>query len=399
MKAGRILILIISLFLLIIPKLSYAQGQKEKTFFVNGYLKNMLSFNDVGDSTLIDNLVHNRLDFKWYPNDNWYFHGALRTRFFAGDTPKNFENFDEFLEYDTYFFDLTWTIWQNDAFLLHTMIDRLFFEYTKNDWDVKLGRQRINWGINLVWNPNDIFNAYSYFDFDYEERPGTDAARVEYFTGTNSSIDFAITLPGETTDIFGNTSSTFSTALMWKTNRWNYDFQLLGGFTRENWVVGTGWAGNIKNAGFKGEISYFLPQEETDLDPESLVGSVSIDHTIGDFYYNVSYLYNSAGEVRLGSEGLIAISSRALTAKNLSPYRHSGFLQGSYQFHPLWNAGLGVMVFPPNKAFFLSPFVTWNMLQNFDVDFIVQSFWGEEFLTNEFKSLSTSYFFRVKWSF
>ena len=34
------------------------------------------------------------------------------------------------------------------------------------------GRQRINWGQTFVWNVNDVFNAYSYFDFDYKERPG-----------------------------------------------------------------------------------------------------------------------------------------------------------------------------------------------------------------------------------
>ncbi len=377
---------------------AFAQEDEQPKFFVQGYLKDMISLNDLGDSSLIDNLVHNRLDFRWYPKDNLRFYGSLRTRIFTGETTK-LEGFEEFIEYDTYYFDLTWTVFHKDAFLMQTMIDRLYMEWIQQDFTVKVGRQRINWGINTVWNPNDIFNAYSYFDFDYEERPGTDAVRVEYYTGTNSSIDMAVSLPAASINAAGQDVKTWSAAIMYKTNKWNYDFQFMGGYSRENWVLGTGWAGNLGSAGLKGEVTYFLPENETEEDPEALVGTVSIDHTIGKFFYNISYLFNSAGPVELGPEGLIRLNSRALTAKNLSPYRHSAFFQASYQFHPLINAGTGVMVFPPNKAVFLSPFLSWNIFQDFDLDFIVQGFYGEDFFTGEFRSLSTSYFLRGKWSF
>ncbi len=377
------------------------QGQEEKPkkFFVNGYLKEMISVNHIGDSSLVDNLIHNRLNFKWFPKDNLRFYGSLRTRLFIGETTKYYENFSDFIEYDTYFFDLTWTVLDEDAVLLHTMIDRLYMEWIRKDFTLKVGRQRINWGINTVWNPNDIFNAYSYFDFDYEERPGTDAVRLEYFTGTNSSIDIAVSLPAESRDITGEETNTMSAAIMYKTNKWDYDFQFLGGYSRENWVLGTGWAGNLGSASLKGEVTYFYPRKITPDDRRALVATVAIDHSIGKFFYNISYLFNSAGPSELGSEGLIRLSSRALTAKNLSPYKHSAFVQGSYQLHPLVNAGMGIMMFPPNKAMFFSPFVTWNMLQNFDIDFIVQGFYGEDFISGEFKSLSTSYFLRGKWSF
>ncbi len=377
-----------------------AQEEEPKKFFVNGYLKEMISLNDVGDSTLVDNLIHNRLNFRWYPSDNLRFYGALRSRLFIGETTELFgDQFVDFIEYDTYFFDLSWTIYNEDVFMLHTMIDRLYMEWIHNDLTIKAGRQRINWGINTVWNPNDIFNAYSYFDFDYEERPGADALRMEYYTGTNSSIDIAVSLPAESRFPDGREVNTLSAAMMYKTNKWNYDFQFLAGYSRENWVAGAGWAGNLGGASLKGEMTYFYPREESEEDPKAFVGTLSIDHTLGDFYYNVSYLFNSAGPSELGSEGLIRLSSRALTAKNLSPYKHSAFVQASYQFHPLVNGGMGIMLFPPNKAMFLSPFVTWNMLQNFDIDFIVQGFYGEDFISGDFKSLSTSYFLRGKWSF
>ena len=56
-----------------------------------------------------------------------------------------------------------------DSWFLHTMLDRAWIDYTRGKLQLRLGRQRINWGTNLVWNPNDVFNTFSYFDFDYEE--------------------------------------------------------------------------------------------------------------------------------------------------------------------------------------------------------------------------------------
>jgi len=377
----------------------HAQEEKPKKAFVNGYLKNMTSLNDLRDSVLADNLIHSRLNFRWYPSDEVRVYASLRSRLFVGETTKSLgKSFVDFIEYDTYYFDLSSAIYNEGSVLLHTIIDRLYLEWNHNDLSLKAGRQRINWGINTVWNPNDIFNAYSYFDFDYEERPGTDAIRLEYFTGVNSSLDVAVSLPAETIGPEGRSINTLSAALMYKTNKWAYDFQFLTGYSRENWVLGAGWAGNLGSASLKGEMTYFLPEEETEWDPRAFVGTISIDHSIKNLFYNISYLFNSAGPGELGAEGLLLLGSRSLTAKNLSPYRHSVFIQAGYQVHPLVYGGLGAMLFPSNKAIFLSPFVNWNVFQDFDIDFIVQGFYGED-ITSEFRALSVSYFLRGKWSF
>jgi len=390
---------IIALIGILVSLEVFGQEEKPKKFFINGYLKDMISYNDLQDSSLVDNLIHNRLNLRWYPTKNLRFYGALRTRLFIGETTRAIPDFEDFIEYDTYFLDLSTSASNDDAVLLHLIIDRLYLEWIHKELTVKAGRQRINWGIQTVWNPNDIFNAYSYFDFDYEERPGTDAVRLEYYTGVNSSIEFAASLPAETVNPNGLETNIFSAAGLFKTNINTYDVQVMAGYSRENWVLGGGWAGNLRSAIFKGEFTYFIPKDESETDPRAFVGSVAIEHTLGNFFYNLSYLYNSAGPTELGPQGLVELSSRALTAKNLSPYKHSTFIQGSYQFHPLWNGGLGVMLFPPNEALFLSPFLTWNAMSNFDLDFIVQGFYGEDFATGEFRALSTSYFLRGKWSF
>ena len=100
-----------------------------------------------------------------------------------------------------------------------------------------------------MWTPNDIFNAFNYFDFDYEERPGTDAMRAVYAINSSSSIELAVS-PGKT---FNQSTE----AIMLHYNKWDYDFQVFSGIYQKDFTVGGGWAGNIFGAGFKGEFTIF----------------------------------------------------------------------------------------------------------------------------------------------
>jgi len=130
------------------------------------------------------------------------------------------------------------------------MIDRLYLDYTSGNWQFRVGRQRINWGINTAWNPNDIFNAYSFTDFDYEEKPGSDAILAKYYINYASSIEIAV-------KAFDDWEKAVA-GMLFSWNQWNYDFQLLAGYMQNNLVGGGGWAGNLWNAGFKGEIDSIM---------------------------------------------------------------------------------------------------------------------------------------------
>jgi hypothetical protein len=81
----------------------------------------------------------------------------------------------ESLESDKGWMDLSWYLATGKRVALNSTFDRLLVTFEKESWNVLLGQQRINWGQTLVWNPNDIFNTYSFFDFDYVERPVCDA--------------------------------------------------------------------------------------------------------------------------------------------------------------------------------------------------------------------------------
>ena len=383
------LFLCISLILILTPGIAQDE-EKEKKIAFSGYLKDMVTMSFIDDSTLVDNLIHNRLNLKWFPTSSINVYVEARTRVFTGDIVRNLQqndnpqipSYSDLIDVNDDYFDLSWTIVDADKIVIHTMLDRAYLEWMSGDWEIRVGRQRINWGTNLVWNPNDLFNAYSFFDFDYEERPGADALRVKKYTGFASSVEIAAN--------FNDDFDEMTIDGLWQFNKNNYDIQFIAGKSRADIVVGTGWAGNIKNAGIKGEISYFIPYD-SEISEEAFLASISGDYSFkNSLYLHGSVLYNSNGESDPDNTFFV-IESRRLTAKDLSPYTISTFLQGSYTFHPLVNGGLAIIYYPGNSDVFFNPNVTLSLTKNIDLDLIGQLFYSS--------INSQALFGRLKWSF
>ena len=265
----------------------YLQAQEEpKDFQTGGYIK-FLQINTLApDSSLLTSqLIHNRLNLDWYLHPSLKLNWEMRNRIFYGENVKNTPNFgDQIDQYDG-LMDLSIRWVDNPSVLVHTQIDRAYLQWTNEKWDIRVGRQRINWGVALTWNPNDVFNAFNFLDFDYEERPGSDAIRVQYFTGLMSSAEVAYA-PGETWE---------ESVLAGKYgfNYKNYDIQLLFGYFQEDLVTGLGWEGYLGGAGFKGESSLFIPIKEGNDSEFSLSTALSVDYQWpNNLYTNLGLLYN-----------------------------------------------------------------------------------------------------------
>ena len=116
---------------------------------------------------------------------------------------------------------------------------------------VTAGRQRIAWGAALVWNPTDLFNPFNILDFDYEEKPGTDAVYFQYYLNALSQLDVAVS-PGKRAEevIY---------ALRYYFNYREFDVNLIGGWQRKSVRLGASWSGQLFDGGFRGEILYTKP--------------------------------------------------------------------------------------------------------------------------------------------
>lgn len=385
-------ILPLLLILILTTKVWAQEEEQARNWTLNGYLKNLqtglIVDNPLQESFQMDHLIHNRLNFRWFPSENWLFRAELRTRVFYGDIVQSTPNYGQLIDdVNNDYADLSAVLLEGNYGVLHTMLDRIYLQYQKNDWEISLGRQRINWGINTVWNPNDIFNAYNFTDFDYEERPGSDALRIKRYTGFASSIEFV----AKAADTWEETVM----ASRWQFNQWNYDFQVLTGYFRNRWAFGAGWAGAIKNLGFKGEWTAFFPLQE-EQSGTSFALSLGTDYIFSSgFYLNGGYLYNSNGQNRGSITELFRFE---LSAENLYPYRHAIFLQGSYPVSPLMNTGLAIIYSPVEvHPLFLNPSFTVSIANNWDLDLIGQIVMNKQ--NEDFRSPIQAIFLRIKWSY
>lgn len=355
--------------LLCLGHLSEAQPESKHSWVANGYVKYLPSarFGTQMGDVFADHLIHNRFNFRYNYGENFTAYASVRTRLFYGSTVRLIPFFDEFLSQDNGLIDASHVLLYQSPFLLHSMSDRFYIDWKKDKWQVTIGRQRINWGINMVSNPNDLFNTYSFFDFDYEERPGADAIRVQYYTGTLSRLEVAVSPAREIEKSVA--------AAMYTFNRRGYDFQLVSGYFRHRAAMGAGWAGNIKNTGFKGEVTYFRDLEpQLGKQPGNLVGAISMDHRFkNEVYLVVEYLYNQQRSTINANPFLL---TEPFSADNLSFTDHAIFANASYPISPVLSLGLAGFYYPSEQVVFFSPNINASLTQSIDFLLISQIFAG-----------------------
>jgi hypothetical protein len=377
--------------LLIFPLQAFVQESK---WTLNGYVKELYMFYSpenaipgIDRDYLATNIIHNRLNLRWCTSSKLTTVVEMRNRLMFGTLVKDFPDYQSIINVDHGLVDLSWISAESSNWFIHSMIDRAYLDYTSGKWQFRVGRQRVNWGVNLVWNPNDIFNSFSYFDFDYEERPGTDALRVQYYTGTTSSAEL-VYKPGRD-------QAYTALAGMYRFTRWDYDFQFIGGQAGNDWILGGGWSGDIRGAGFRGEFTHFEPNN--DRSERASVASVSADYTFkNSLYLHTSILYNSAGKTGKAG-GIDVFFNPEMSAKQLSFARYSLFGQVSKPITPLFSGSFSGIVNPSDGSIYFGPALTYSLLNNLELMLTGQLFFGDA--GTEFGDIGRIAFGRLKWSF
>ncbi len=378
---------ILLLFLLSAGLPAEAQQENSSLLF-RGYLSDMQSmmFQQVNDPWYLDNLIHNRLQLKWYANDHFTTNLEVRNRFFFGRSME-IPGYKEMYSKDQGWVDMSFTLASGTSYILETTLDRVWIDYRAGNFEVRAGRQRINWGKTLVWNPNDIFNAYSFFDFDYVEKPGCDALRLHYYTGASTDIEASIKV---------NSDKKITAAGILRLNPGTYDLQLFGGLLNsEDIVAGTGWSGNIKGAGFSGEVTLFQPKDSA-FGQGDIMFSLGSDYTFRNslalqfefLYSSVDYHYLSFAEFYY----------MPLTVKEITFTDFNLFGQVSYPFTPLFTGTFATIYYPSISGFFLGPSLSYSLQDNLDLSLFLQYFNGE-FSKVPGRQKLTLGFLRLKWSF
>lgn len=381
-------LLIITFLISICNQNLYSQAMANYDF--NGYIQTMELFWINNGELRTMNTTSNRLNFNWYLNQNLKTHIAMRNIVSFGTLPRDFyPHLANAAKQDLGKLDLTYGISQDSSHFAYSQFDRALLQYTNGKFEITIGRQRINWGINMVWTPNDIFNSFNYLDFDYAERAGSDAVLLQYYTGMASSIQFAYKLDHEDRATY---------AALYRFNQWNYDFQFLAGIMDQDYVFGGGWAGQIESAGFLGEATYFLPKKNAIDSTKTLVASISANYTFkNSLFIQTSILYNSAGTNDNAGQQKILVGGRPLSAKDFTKAKYSIFTQLSLPLTPLIQLDVSGIYNPDDKSAYIGPSFYFSLSNNLEFMLISQFFIGQT--TTEYGDYGTMLFSRLKWSF
>ena len=371
-------------------------GFAQDKWMMKGYVKGLSAMQTLGDGgdVALENTLHNRFDFNWYISDKFTFTAGMRNRVIVGNNVTLIPNYVDFVSRDNGYADLSWVWADTDSWIGITQFDRLMLDFTTGNLQVTLGRQRINWGQTFVWNPNDLFNTYSYYDFDYEERPGSDALRIQYYLGSSSKLELSTSL---------NMDGKFTSVGLYRFNTGGYDLQFLGGiYTETDWVIGGGWSGSVKGGGFSGELTYFHPMEGEEESDGKLTATIHYDYTFkNSLNLQFEALYNGFGQDDLAS-GIGALIFQDLSPKNLFPTKFAVFGSGSYRVSPLFTAMLSAIYGPEGDFYYVGPTLTYSLSNTMELAGVGQYYSSDDVFDEEGELLVTNgaaLFVRFKWSF
>ena len=98
-----------------------AQQKKEKKWSLDGYISYMNSnmFDSISNAWSIDNQLHNRLNFEWFPNDKFTFVAQLRTRFIYGNSVLIIPGYADMIEQETGYLNMNKNVLSEKNFLLN----------------------------------------------------------------------------------------------------------------------------------------------------------------------------------------------------------------------------------------------------------------------------------------
>ncbi len=364
-------LLFVSFFVLVSTKVIGAIPglEAEKSWDLDGYVKYMVTYSvPEKQNNTLDHLVHNRINFEYRFSPNWRINAGLRNRALWGDA-LDIAQYPQLVALDTGYFDMSKN-WLEDEVIVNSQLDRLYISWQQEGWRGQLGRFRVNWSMNTIWNPNDIYNAYSIYDFDYEEKAGTDAVMVSKTLGFASGIDLVLA-PAKIPD-------KNSLSLRYFANKLGWDYQVIAGRASRDFVLGAGFATDVYEAGFRGELSWFDPIEseyQGEVNKRTMVGSLEVDYSFGgvrSWLGRVAWLTISDPQ---NATSALTYLNLPLNAKTLSFTQHTFYTDVSFDLTSL-NRLTASLTYYSDGSFFSGLSSSYSLATDWQLLTVLQSFNG-----------------------
>jgi hypothetical protein len=255
--------------------------------------------------------------------------------------------------------DIHWVIAREDFFAATHFIDLLYIKHDFDFGEVTAGRQLITWGVGRVWQPTDMFLPINPQNFSKFEKDGADALTAKYFLGDFSDIEVVYNIREMWKD--GNYGARL------RTNYDEYDISLMGGMFDHRWNLGGDFAGNLLDAGFRGEGVFSFAKENIDSNFVRVVFGLDYQFT-SKLYALVEYQYNGRGAGNKDDYSLDLVG-KLLKGEIQNLSRNYVAVQGTYQLHPLWNMMLINISNLNDQSGYVNALVKYNIFEDMNISF------------------------------
>ena len=294
---------------LLIVALPPSAGAESTDWTFGGHLKYRFTFTDypgnsvfreVLGSSSLNNSFETRLKFGGR-NDKWDFKADYQGIFIHSETLKLFDSLpaspapvNRVINDDRRWWDLTWSVGDDEKNALIHRLDRLNVGYTTDQTAWRFGRQAISWGNGMIFTPMDVFNPFDPAAVDKEYKTGDDMLYGQYLFDSGNDLQGVAIV--RRNPITGNVESDQS-SLAFKYHGFLglNEIDLLAAQHYGDQILGVGGIANMGGAVVRGDLTW----THTDLDNViSAVTSLSYSWTWGG--RNVSgileYYYNGFGQ-------------------------------------------------------------------------------------------------------
>ncbi len=248
-------------------------------------------------------------------------------------------------------YDLRWTPVSEKNFTLSHFVDRFYLRHALRKADITIGRQRISWGTGRIWNPTDLFNPINPANFDKIEKDGADAVSARYYLGNFTDLEIVYNAVDEFNE--SNYGARF------RTNFKDYDFSIMGGYFDRRVGVGLDFAGNLFEAGFRGEG--IISADKDDLNSNFVKYILGLDYQFTpELYGLIEYHFNGEGKTNKLNYEL----NRLISGEILNLNQNYIFLQTTYQIHPLLNSASSLNLNLNDGSGFFSGSLTYSLSED-----------------------------------
>lgn len=218
--------------------------------------------------------------------------------------------------------NLTATFVNENHWHITHFIDRLQIRQGLEFADLTIGRQRIAWGTGRIWNPTDLFNPLNPAIVSKIEKDGVDAALAKVPFG--AFTDLALVYNPQRN--WGTSNGGFR----FRTNYREFDLSAMGGFFDKRVVFGGDCAGNLFDAGVRGEG--IISDESDNFKSNFVKFIIGADNQFTPKLYGmVEYQFNGEGKSGPNAYEL----RRLISGEILNLGRAYLAVSGSYLIHPL----------------------------------------------------------------